>query len=246
MIEDILYSRLREYQERIERARENITRALRVSKKPAVCISAGKDSTVLLSLVLEQKKDALAVFYDSGFEYPETYETLEKLEKHFGIEILIIETSYTMQEIIELEKELGGISPSFVKNVLVYEPSLYVRDEYGVDMFFVGLRAEESKQRKLAVLRKMPFYFNKRFQYYLAYPIGHLKVEDVFAYIYSNKLPIHPFYEMNLPLERNKRRIGVIGGTAASTIGRQYWLKLSHPEMFEKLCELDPSVLFFA
>lgn len=146
MIEDILYSRLREYQERIESARENITRALRVSKKPAVCVSAGKDSTVLLSLVLEQKKDALVVFYDSGFEYPETYETLEKLEKHFGIEILIIETSYTMQEIIELEKELGGISPSFVKNVLVYEPSLYVRDEYGVDMFFVGLRAEESKQ----------------------------------------------------------------------------------------------------
>jgi 3'-phosphoadenosine 5'-phosphosulfate sulfotransferase (PAPS reductase)/FAD synthetase len=53
-----------------------------------VCFSGGKDSTAMLLRMLELKMPIdRIVFADTGFEFPELYEYIERIEKHIGRKI---------------------------------------------------------------------------------------------------------------------------------------------------------------
>ena len=57
-------------------------------KHPAnvVSLSGGKDSTAMLLMLLERGEPvADVVFFDTGWEFPEMYEYLEKLEAFTGL-----------------------------------------------------------------------------------------------------------------------------------------------------------------
>lgn len=59
-------------------------------KHPAnvVSLSGGKDSTAMLLMLLERGEPvADVVFFDTGWEFPEMYEHLEKLEAFTGLKI---------------------------------------------------------------------------------------------------------------------------------------------------------------
>ena len=50
-----------------------------------VSLSGGKDSTAMLLMMLERNEDiADIVFFDTGWEHPEMYDHLEKLENYTG------------------------------------------------------------------------------------------------------------------------------------------------------------------
>ena len=54
-----------------------------------VSLSGGKDSTAMLLMMLEKKiKVDHIVFFDTGWEFPEMYTHIDKLEKHIGREII--------------------------------------------------------------------------------------------------------------------------------------------------------------
>ena len=58
-----------------------------------ISFSGGKDSTAMLlrMIELDYKIDKI-VFADSGFEFPELYEYIKRIEKHIGREITILKT----------------------------------------------------------------------------------------------------------------------------------------------------------
>lgn len=56
----------------------------------AVSVSGGKDSTALAALLKEQGVPYQAVFADTGWEHPSTYEYLERLAPMLGIEIVTV------------------------------------------------------------------------------------------------------------------------------------------------------------
>lgn len=240
---DLIYASLPIFKRRIEKARANIARALEYTKKPAVSISGGKDSTCMLDLVLEQRPDAEICFFDSKAELPETYEQIEKLEEHYNKMIEIVEPEYDMFKLIEIADE-QGIYNNMFKEQLIEEPSRFIAKEDGVDMFFVGLRKEESRGRRMGLSQMSePFRYDKRLKYSLAYPIMHLEAPDVFAYIAKRKLPMHPYYEDERDMtDRNKKRVGSWAGDTAIASGRWYWLKMTHPDLYIKLKEIDGSV----
>ena len=57
--------------------------------KNIVSLSGGKDSTAMLLMMIEKKiKVDHIVFFDTGWEFPEMYTHIDKLEKHIGREII--------------------------------------------------------------------------------------------------------------------------------------------------------------
>lgn len=60
-------------------------------KKTYVCFSGGKDSTAMLLRLIEKniKIDEI-VFADTGFEFPELYQYIKKIEKHIKRKITIL------------------------------------------------------------------------------------------------------------------------------------------------------------
>ena len=54
-----------------------------------VSLSGGKDSTCLLILMLEKNEPIhSAVFFDTGWEFPEMVDHIDKLEKYTGVDIV--------------------------------------------------------------------------------------------------------------------------------------------------------------
>lgn len=138
-----------------------------------VSVSGGKDSTAMCLNLFEQgytKKDFMRVFCDTGWEYPETYEYLEKLIdiigpiQHIKIDIPVAEEHKKSVAIVE---SMLGRESAFVR--LVYKkrmfPSRIVRfctdnlkfkplkEFYHLldcdPVNLVGVRREESKRRSL-------------------------------------------------------------------------------------------------
>jgi len=238
IVEDLLYSSLPIFKKQIAKARENISRCLSIAKKPVVSFSGGKDSCVMLDLVLEQAPDTDVVFYDSGAEFPETYEVIDKACERYNKAIKIIEPEWNMIDLIKYKYQEGG-DPDF-KYELVLKPSSFAAEKFGYDMFFVGLRKEESKGRFFALTRMNDcFYWNKERRYYLAYPLRHVSSESVFAYMRAHGLPAHPIYDdERIRVPRFERRVSAWAGDVQSRHGRYMWLKITHPDIYEKLISL--------
>jgi 3'-phosphoadenosine 5'-phosphosulfate sulfotransferase (PAPS reductase)/FAD synthetase len=71
---------------KIEEARRIIAESLGHSK-PAVAFSGGKDSLVLLALIMEQAPDLPVIFGDTGVEFPESRRFVYALAKDWGFNL---------------------------------------------------------------------------------------------------------------------------------------------------------------
>ncbi len=60
-----------------------------MERKQIVSLSGGKDSTAMLLMMLEKGEQVdEVVFFDTGWEFPEMYEHIDKLEKDTGVRIV--------------------------------------------------------------------------------------------------------------------------------------------------------------
>ncbi len=178
-----------EHQRALAEARSIIAQALEKSQKPIVNFSGGKDSTVLVHLVLEQKPDVHVLHWDYGrafVPYPVHREIL-RIAEQLGVRHLRVETS-------PLYRKLGRRARNVLGAHLLGRLVPQLAEE-GYDVQFIGLRAEESSKRSRRIRSGRSVGAIRE-----VWPLARWRWLDVWAYIVSHGLPYLSLYDARAEL----------------------------------------------
>ena len=226
----MLHSTMPSFINKVRLGKQVISEFLEKCSNPYVAWSTGKDSTVVLGLTREVKDDVVAVHIDSGVELPGTDEIRESVSNviHFKTE----------RPFLELADEFGLESKETRKSRFVKQ----LEDSYLFDGVLMGLRADESRTRKQNAKRGM--IYQREDGMWTCNPILHWSMRDVFAYLLSRELPIHPHYLIDGPFELEHRRVGsyVSSRNRGAEFGRFTQLRYFYPELYEELVERFPEL----
>lgn len=157
-------------------------------------LSGGKDSTALALWLREQGIQFRAVFMDTGWEHPDTYEYLRSLPQHIGVEIEWIDPPLFMPALILHEGCFPTLHRRFCTRQLKIKPvSRWLRCEYptGLPILANGIRYSESKSR--ARMNRWDEFPEHR-QVWLWRPLLPLSEQDVIDLHSRHGVPPNPLY----------------------------------------------------
>jgi len=161
-----------------------------------VSVSGGKDSTATLLAMREADIPHRAVFADTGWEAPETYDYLATLERLLGITIDRVGVPGGMRAKIRARAGFPARMQRWCTRALKVEPLREYHDRVMVEtgrdtVSVVGIRAEESDTRAQMVR----FGFDDRWGGYVWRPMIDASVSDVLALHHRHGVPVNPLYK---------------------------------------------------
>lgn len=229
---DALRFRLPSFGEKVARADRVVRDALALMRRPQVAFSGGKDSLVVLDLVLRQRPDAAVVWSDDELEYDEqeTYVTVV-VPRYFGCTVTVT---------LGHARHGGWFDP--------WRARPYWRDPVPGAVFlgervedwsarrydgcFVGLRRQEAPRRRvyLAANGRLHRLANGQWR---CNPLAGWTVDDVFAYVAGSGLPLNPVYDVlaGIGVDRAAQRVGPL------PLSPGWHLRLGWPAAYRRLVE---------
>ena len=161
-----------------------------------VSVSGGKDSTATLLAMREADIPHRAVFADTGWEAPETYDYLATLERLLGITIDRVGVPGGMRAKIRARAGFPTRKQRWCTQELKVEPLRAYHDRVAEEMdcetvSVVGIRAEESEARAQMTV----FGFDDRWGGYVWRPLIDATVEDVLDLHHRSNVPVNPLYK---------------------------------------------------
>jgi phosphoadenosine phosphosulfate reductase len=193
--------------------------------------SWGKDSLVVAHLVADLALDVPIIWFPAGtVENPDCAIVRDTFLKRFDVR-------YSECEVTELQWQREG--PFWVHDGA---QAAFARESRRHGRRYAsGVRAEESRARRLRMAHWGECSINT------CAPIGHWRIEDVFAYLALYNLPVHPAYACTWggKWERRGIRVSTIGGTNGNGgllggNGRREWEESYYPETARRVRELAP------
>lgn len=187
----LMRSRQKEYKEKVKHAKNIIHKCFKKFNNPYVAFSGGKDSVVMLHLILEEYPNVKVWNWDHGsYLMPRNYqETIINNAIKQGVkkENLIVCSSNQLES-----PEARWDYMRWYKNFFSTLSNLI--NKYDWDCACIGLRMEESSARKLRA--KNPFNFTVDKKCPQCYPVHDWSWEDIWACIISNNLPYLKHYDL--------------------------------------------------
>lgn len=240
---DKLYARLPVFARRVNRAKEIIREGLQASSRPYVAFSGGKDSEVVLHLVIQEKPDIPVVWFHQGAEFPDTEDIVKRLAKEWNLNLHIEHVKPDLLDLLEEYGAYGTQVRSEYKNGdiarrLIYEPAARLAKENEFDGVFMGLRREESRGRSYV----KPCRLVKYDGLWHINPLYGWKKEDVWAYLTVNELPYNAVYDKTKFRSRDDIRVSPWAGGKFKTYGRFVELKYYYPDLFNEFAGRFPGV----
>lgn len=175
------WAQMDEHKAKVRRSERMILDALRQSRQPFVAYSGGKDSTVMLHLVLQQVPGIMVHHVDWGPSIMPRNIAAEILDnaRHIGA------TNVRVEECPERSSwgafYFGSVVPR------------YRREGFG--LVFVGIRADESLNRRRRIARGESLGPIPE-----SWPLKDWSSRDVWAYIMSRNLPYGSPYDKYVPM----------------------------------------------
>lgn len=214
------------FQRRIDSAKTIIDRALVKSEHGFVSFSGGKDSTVLADLVRRRAPDIPCIWSDDEWWMPETGEYMDRM-RAAGMNLLQIRTKTRHTEWWKINGPETDLQ-RFAK-------------KQDIDLVFLGLRTEESKQRSLTLFRQGPLALEKD-GFWHCNPLWDWTWQDIWAYILSRNLDYNRAYDklddLGVPPER--QRIGPLAVDRVLGFGQIAILKRGWPDLYDRFVAEHP------
>lgn len=155
----------------------------------AVSSSFGHGSAALLHMVSQIKAGVKVIFIDSGYHFPETLAYRDKLQKLLGLNIVVYRAALSREEFIEKYTDhLYSSQPNLCCEINKVEPMRRALD--GLKAWISGIRRGQTEERSGA-------QWVERYEgaVYKVNPLLSWTSKDVWEYIKSNGLPVHPLFE---------------------------------------------------
>lgn len=236
-----LHARSDIYQSHLENARRSIIKAIDTGRKFYVSFSGGKDSSVMLRLILECLPKIAVMHIKSGYALPDTEVYIKLIKEKWAINLIEVDVPV---DYLELCREFGLphlrsklIQKKVVKLLKKDTATQWAEDQCFTGLFW-GLRAEESIGRK-ALCRCCPNGIIDRHGILRVAPLAAWTAKDIWAYIISEGMEYNHLYDKeNCGYTRETLRNTGWLSTDGETKGQIEWLRRNYPEQFRKVREL--------
>jgi len=129
--------------------------------KIVVPISGGKDSQACLKLALlhHLPDDILGLFCDTKFEHPDTYAHVLRIANLYDVKIVTVNGGDVLSECERYRRFPGGGARHCTDTLKIRESRIFYKamaEAQGGFEVWYGMRSEESSDRKLRYLEKLP------------------------------------------------------------------------------------------
>ena len=154
-----------------------------------VACSFQKEASVIMDLLVRIEPAVHFFTLDTGLLFQETYETWDRVEKHYGIEIDRQAGISLAEQANRYGERLWERDPDLCCEERKVIP---LRDRLrGADAWVAGLRREQSRARSST--KKIGW--DKRHGLWKVNPLAEWSEADVWAYILANDVPYHPLHD---------------------------------------------------
>jgi len=242
------YSSTLIHKRKVEKSRAYIEEYLMKGIKSYGSISGGKDSTAMMHLIHQIDNTVPFVSEKDDMDFPNELEYMEQLRELYQLDLTIISPDVKLWDVVKDHNFMEDIHSKGTNFSDMYFYSLLrnYQAQHGYEGVFLGLRAEESKGRKFNYMTKGVIYYNESWQQTVCQPLAEWKAADVFAYLFSNDIPIlDVYFKTKFVGTPEKIRKSWILPSAQANRGQAVWLKYYYPEIFRRLAIINPQIRNF-
>lgn len=244
----LLHARSPRFQRLLSSTVGIVEEALSRCQSPYAAWSGGKDSTVMLDILRRRVPGIAVAFFDSGAEFPDVLTYIERLSAEWNLNLTWIEPAHSILDLYRMAGMFGSgerkpLADGELKRILIDDPARTMEAQ-GHDAAFIGLRAEESKTRKLNVATHGTIHAMARSGVLHVQPLARWTARDVWAYLVSEGVPWCPVYDKPWPGGREAIRVGAYAGSTVKTLanGRWAFMRRHYPEVWRRFAAEFPGV----
>lgn len=156
--------------------------------------SFGAEDVVLVDMLQKINPNVDIFYLDTNVHFDETYETKERLEKHYGTKFVQVLPKLTLEEQAEkFGDELWKSDANQCCNIRKVDPLTDILKNY--DAWITGIRRDQALTRANA--KKVEY--DVKFGLIKFNPLAGWTSEDVWQYIRDNDVIYNPLHDRNYP-----------------------------------------------
>jgi len=228
-----------------------------------VAFSGGKDSLAVLDLVRAVKPNVPVVFFDSGLEYPQTYQFVTAVAQRWNLDLHVFAADPPLLDVMidsERWEHDVAVNPGAegvdLHYLLMGNPAARAHEKFGPGELW-GVRADESCARRLLYTRTARSCDKsgaattfqdgtiRRWDGTAIFgPLWDWSNEQVWAYTWRRKLPVNPVYDVlaAIGVPEHRRRISHLLDGDHLHRNRLELLRRGWPEIFEQITDSLPRI----
>jgi phosphoadenosine phosphosulfate reductase len=162
--------------------------------KLAMATAFGAEGCAIIAMLSEITKDIYLFNLDTGYQFPETLETRQRLIDKYGIPVHLVSSE---QSVADMEKEhhgpIYGTNPDLcchIRKVVPLEKAIK-----GYDAWISAIRRDQTPQRAKAAI----VGWDKKFNLVKINPLANWTKKDLWDYIIKNDVPYNPLHDQGYP-----------------------------------------------